>query len=96
MNALIGSNLLPIASLRRFPARDDVEITAHFVCSMKCAHCMVEGTMDWLRPESIDNLEQILSINLRECRWKGLMLMGSEITRRGGLPEMAGRVARQR
>jgi MoaA/NifB/PqqE/SkfB family radical SAM enzyme len=76
---------------RTFPARDYVEITAHFVCNLKCVHCMIEGTMDWLRPESTDRFEQILAINAQERRWKGLTLTGSEITLRKDLPEMARR-----
>lgn len=78
----------------RFPARDYVEITAHFVCNLKCEHCMIEGTMDWLRPESVDRFEEVLALNAQQRRWTGLTLTGSEITLRRDLPEMARR-ARQ-
>jgi MoaA/NifB/PqqE/SkfB family radical SAM enzyme len=79
------------AASRRFLPRDYVEMTAHFACNLKCVHCMIEGTMDWLKPESTDRFEQILSINAQEARWKGLTLTGSEITLRRDLPEMARR-----
>ena len=76
---------------RRFLPRDYVEITAHFACNLKCTHCMIEGTMDWLRPESTDRFEQVLSINAQKHCWKGLTLTGSEITLRRDLPELARR-----
>ena len=74
-----------------FAARDYVEITAHFACNLKCEHCMIEGTMDWLRPESSDRFEEVLAINAQQGRWRGLTLTGSEITLRRDLPEMARR-----
>ena len=75
----------------RFPPRDYVEITAHFACNLRCEHCMIEGTMDWLRPESVDRFEEVLAINAQQGRWKGLTLTGSEITLRRDLPELARR-----
>lgn len=90
MNAVLAP--VPAAPpARRFAPKDYVEITAHFVCNLKCTHCMIEGTMDWLRPESTDRFEQILAINAQEQRWKALTLTGSEITLRRDLPEMARR-----
>lgn len=79
------------ATPSRFPARDYVEITAHFACNLRCEHCMIEGTMDWLRPESSDRFEEVLAINAQQARWKGLTLTGSEITLRRDLPELARR-----
>ncbi len=76
---------------KRFVAKDYVELTAHFVCNLKCGHCMIEGTMDWLKPESTDSFEQVLAINAQQRRWKGLTLTGSEITLRRDLPELARR-----
>jgi MoaA/NifB/PqqE/SkfB family radical SAM enzyme len=52
---------------------------------------MIEGTMDWLRPESSDRFEEVLAINAQQGRWKGLTLTGSEITLRRDLPDMARR-----
>ena len=76
---------------KRFPAKDYVELTAHFVCNLKCGHCMIEGTMDRLQPESADRIEEVLAINAEHRRWKGLTLTGSEITLRRDLPELARR-----
>ena len=73
----------------RFRAEDYVELTMHFKCNLKCEHCMIEGTMDWLRPESTDQFERILAQNAQQGRWKGLVLTGSEVTLRRDLPELA-------
>ena len=81
MNAMAG----------RFPARDYVEATVHFRCNLKCVHCMIEGTMDWLAPESDDQLDKILFENARARRWRGLTLTGSEVTLRADLPQLARR-----
>jgi MoaA/NifB/PqqE/SkfB family radical SAM enzyme len=70
-----------------------VELTMHFRCNLKCEHCMIEGTMDWLEPETIGRLRQVLVYNLEHRRWKGLILTGAEITLRRDLPELA-RLAR--
>jgi MoaA/NifB/PqqE/SkfB family radical SAM enzyme len=76
---------------RRFPAADYVELTVHFKCNLKCEHCMIEGTMDWLKPESTEAFERILAQNARERLWKGLILTGSEVTLRRDLPDLARR-----
>ncbi|HVC51372.1 MAG TPA: radical SAM protein [Stellaceae bacterium] len=81
-------------SSKRFPADDYVEVTVHFKCNLKCVHCMIEGTMDWLRPESDDQLGCILVQNAAEHRWRGLTLTGSEVTLRADLPDLA-RAARR-
>ena len=83
--------LRPSTPYRRFVAQDYVEMTAHFACNLKCQHCMIEGTMDWLKPETTDRIEQVLAINAQEGRWKGLTLTGSEITLRADLPDLARR-----
>jgi len=54
---------LTAATANRFAADDYVEITMHFQCNLKCAHCMIEGTMDWLKPESMDQFERILALH---------------------------------
>jgi MoaA/NifB/PqqE/SkfB family radical SAM enzyme len=77
-----------------FRAADYVELTLHFKCNLKCVHCMIEGTMDWLRPESMDRFEQILALNAQQRRWKGIIFTGSEITLRADLPQLA-RMARE-
>lgn len=74
---------------RRFAAEDYVELTMHFKCNLKCEHCMIEGTMDWLKPESMEQYESILAQNAQQGRWKGLIMTGSEVTLRRDLPELA-------
>ncbi len=66
----------------------------HFRCNLLCEHCMIEGTMDRLEPESMQRFEQLLDYNLQHQRWKALVLTGSEITLRRDLPDLARR-ARQ-
>ena len=77
------------AAPRLFEPRDYVEVTVHFKCNLHCAHCMIEGTMDWLRPESDAELGRILAQNARTGQWKGLTLTGAEVTLRRDLPELA-------
>jgi MoaA/NifB/PqqE/SkfB family radical SAM enzyme len=77
------------AGTQRPEAAAYVEMTVHFKCNLKCAHCMIEGTMDWLRPEGEDRFREILAINRNERRWEGLILTGSEVTLRRDLPELA-------
>ena len=96
MPATMTATVIPQAAPLRFyprrplfPAADYVELTVHFACNLKCTHCMIEGTMDWLQPESPQSLERILELNRRERRWKGLTLTGSEVTLHRGLPDMA-------
>jgi MoaA/NifB/PqqE/SkfB family radical SAM enzyme len=71
-----------------------VELTMHFRCNLKCEHCMIEGTMDWLQPVSMDHFQQLLDHNASSKQWKGLILTGSEVTLRRDLPALA-RHARQ-
>ena len=77
-----------------FKHEEYVEMTVHFKCNLKCQHCMIEDTMDWLKPESMENFQDLLDKNAREQLWKGLILTGSEVTLRRDLPELAKR-ARQ-
>jgi MoaA/NifB/PqqE/SkfB family radical SAM enzyme len=77
----------------RFDAADYVEVTVHFRCNLACVHCMIEGTMDWLRPETDDHLRRIVAENARSRRWRGLTLTGAEVTLRRDLPDLA-RLAR--
>jgi len=76
---------------RRFPAAEYVELTMHFKCNLKCEHCMIEDSMGWLKPESMDRFDQILAQNAEQRTWKGLILTGSEVTLRRDLPELARR-----
>ena len=82
------------ATAKRFAAADYVELTVHFKCNLKCEHCMIEGTMDWLKPESMDQFETILARNAQLRTWKGLILTGSEVTLRRDLADLA-RMARE-
>jgi MoaA/NifB/PqqE/SkfB family radical SAM enzyme len=47
--------------------------------------------MHRLAPESAERFDELLAENIRERRWKGLILTGSEITLRRDLPELARR-----
>jgi len=78
--------------MSRFVHDDYIELTVHFRCNLRCRHCMIEGTMDWLQPESEAQLGEILARNRDERRWKGMVLTGSEVTLRDDLPELARRV----
>jgi MoaA/NifB/PqqE/SkfB family radical SAM enzyme len=73
----------------RFDHDRYVEATMHFRCNLKCTHCMIEGTMDRLQPESMDRFRQILEYNSRTRQWLGLILTGSEVTLRRDLPDLA-------
>lgn len=81
--------IAPPAAPRRFAAADYVEMTVHFKCNLHCEHCMIEGTMDWLRPEPVDSFEALLAQNAQQGLWKGLVLTGSEVTLRRDLPDLA-------
>ncbi len=72
-------------------ADEHVEVTVHFKCNLACEHCMIEGTMDWLRPEPDERLFRIMAENAGTRRWKGLTLTGSEVTLRRDLPDLARR-----
>jgi MoaA/NifB/PqqE/SkfB family radical SAM enzyme len=78
----------------RFDHRQYVELTMHFACNLKCEHCMIEGTMDRLEPQSMEQFHEILHFNRRTATWKGIIFTGSEVTLRKDLPELA-RTARQ-
>lgn len=77
--------------MNRFLHEDYIELTVHFRCNLRCQHCMIEGTMDWLQPESEAQLAEILARNAAERCWQGLVLTGSEVTLRDDLPELARR-----
>lgn len=72
-----------------FVPSDYVEVTVHFKCNLKCAHCMIEGMMDWLRPESDEAFARICAENAYHRRWKGLTLTGAEVTLRRDLADLA-------
>jgi MoaA/NifB/PqqE/SkfB family radical SAM enzyme len=55
---------------------------------------MIEGTMDWLEPESMKNFRELLSINREKRQWRGVIFTGSEVTLRRDLTELA-RMARE-
>lgn len=71
-----------------------VSITLEFRCNLRCEHCMIEGTMDWLEPQTRDRFDELLLHSREHARWSGLILTGSEITLKKDLPELAAR-ARQ-
>jgi len=63
-------------------------VTLEFRCNLRCTHCMIEGTMDWLRPLGRDQFEAVLRARAR-MGWTGLILTGSEITLLKDLPRLA-------
>ncbi|WP_211830317.1 radical SAM protein [Kistimonas asteriae] len=73
----------------RFNNNDYVSVTMEFRCNLKCEHCMIEGTMDRLVPQTLERFNEILAHNREHQQWKGLILTGSEITLRRDLPELA-------
>jgi MoaA/NifB/PqqE/SkfB family radical SAM enzyme len=75
--------------LQRFDHRDYVSMTMEFRCNLRCVHCMIEGTMDRLVPETSERFEELLAHNAAHRRWKGLILTGSEITLSRELPDLA-------
>lgn len=50
---------------------------------------MIENTMNWLTPQSMDDFSNILAVNKLERRWTGLILTGAEITLDSRLPSLA-------
>ena len=77
--------------MQLFDHRDYVSMTMEFRCNLRCVHCMIEGTMDRLVPESGERFEELLAHNAAHRRWKGLILTGSEITLLRDLPDLARR-----
>ncbi|MTI15000.1 radical SAM protein [Sansalvadorimonas verongulae] len=73
----------------QFNNNDYVSVTMEFRCNLKCEHCMIEGTMDRLVPQTLQRFHEILTFNREHKQWKGLILTGSEITLRKDLPELA-------
>lgn len=68
-----------------------VSLTMEFRCNLRCVHCMIEGTMDRLVPQSDDRFDEVMDHNRRTGQWSGLILTGSEITLRRDLPDLARR-----
>ncbi len=63
-----------------YPHDDYISVTLEFRCNLKCVHCMIEGTMDYLQPQSDRVFEEVLAEQRRNHRWQGIILTGSEIT----------------
>ena len=59
-----------------------VSMTLEFRCNLACAHCMIEGTMDYLQAEPPEKFNELLAYNAANRRWSGLIMTGSEITLR--------------
>lgn len=77
----------------RFTNTTNLEVTVHFGCNLKCTHCMIEGTMDWLNPETDRDIAALFAQNAATRQWSGVTLTGSEVTLRADLPAIA-RLAR--
>jgi len=59
---------------------DYISLTLEFRCNLKCVHCMIEGTMDYLQPQTGEVFDEVLQEQSQNGRWKGIILTGSEIT----------------
>jgi MoaA/NifB/PqqE/SkfB family radical SAM enzyme len=75
----------------RYDHTQYVSMTMEFRCNLKCVHCMIEGTMDRLAPETIEQFDTLMAHNSANRQWTGLILTGSEITLRRDLPQLATR-----
>lgn len=75
----------------RYDHTQYVSMTMEFRCNLKCVHCMIEGTMDRLTPETMEQFDTLMAHNTANRQWSGLILTGSEITLRRDLPELATR-----
>jgi len=75
----------------RYDNESYVSATLEFRCNLRCVHCMIEGTMDRLKPVSDEAFEEVLRQNSRSRDYSGLIMTGSEITLRRDLPELAQR-----
>ncbi len=64
----------------RFHHDDYISLTLEFRCNLKCVHCMIEGTMDYLQPQTGEVFDEVLQEQSQHRRWKGIILTGSEIT----------------
>ncbi|WP_293776162.1 radical SAM protein [uncultured Oxalicibacterium sp.] len=71
----------------RFDHTQYVSMTMEFRCNLKCVHCMIEDTMDHLKPQTAEDLHALFAHNVMHRKWKGLILTGSEITLHRDLPE---------
>jgi MoaA/NifB/PqqE/SkfB family radical SAM enzyme len=81
-------------TMGRFDHNQYVSMTMEFRCNLKCVHCMIEGTMDRLEPQSFAQFMRVLQHNAAHRMFKGLILTGSEITLHRDLPQWA-RMARE-
>lgn len=75
----------------RYDHTQYVSMTMEFRCNLKCVHCMIEGTMDRLTPETMEKFDALMAHNSANRQWRGLILTGSEITLRRDLPDLATR-----
>jgi MoaA/NifB/PqqE/SkfB family radical SAM enzyme len=81
-------------AMGRFDHNRYVSMTMEFRCNLKCVHCMIEGTMERLAPQTFEQFRQLLEHNARRREWQGLILTGSEITLHRDLPQWV-RMAKQ-
>ena len=73
-------------AMGRFDHSRYVSMTMEFRCNLKCVHCMIEGTMERLAPQTYGQFQELLEYNARRREWQGLILTGSEITLHRDLP----------
>jgi MoaA/NifB/PqqE/SkfB family radical SAM enzyme len=84
---------MPPPTMGRYDHERYVSMTMEFRCNLKCVHCMIEGTMERLAPQTFEQFTRLLEHNVRHRQWQGLVLTGSEITLHRDLPKWA-RLAR--
>jgi len=78
-------------SLSAFDHSTYISLTMEFRCNLKCVHCMIEDTMDWLEPQTEEVFHQVLNTNRLEKRWRGIIFTGSEVTLLKTLPDLVKR-----
>lgn len=83
------SQLLRGVLMELLPQSEYISLTMEFRCNLKCVHCMIEGTMDDLQPQTQEQFQEVLAVQHSERRWRGIILTGSEITLLSTLPELA-------
>ncbi len=68
------------SSYSAFNHNQYISVTMEFRCNLKCIHCMIEDTMDYLTPITHKQFNNILDYNKKNHKWSGIILTGSEIT----------------
>ena len=65
---------------RRYRNEDYISVAMEFRCNLRCVHCMIADSMDFLQPRSEAELQRILAERKSGAPWTGIILTGAEIT----------------